>query len=146
MSTQAHTLRKNTKARKTRTRLGRGNASSGNFSGRGMKGQRARSGGKSGNARRAFMHNLRNIPKHRGFKSVKGSAKTVTLTMIEDNFAAGDIVAPHTLLKKQLIATIKSGVKIVFKGELTKAVTVKGCKVSANAKEQIEKVGGKVNA
>ncbi len=146
MSTTGHTLKKNTQARSSRRRLGRGNASHGNYSGRGMKGQRSRSGGKSGLARRSFMRNLRNIPKHGGFTSPHGKAATVTLGMINTHFADGDVVAPHTLLKKQVIATIKSGVKIVSKGELSKKVTVKGCKTSAQAKAAIEKAGGTIVA
>ncbi len=143
MTTLAHTLKKST-ARKKRRRIGRGDASSGTYSGRGQKGQRSRSGGKSGLARRAFMQNLINIPKSRGFKSQRGSAATVTLETIERIFNEGDIVAPNTLLKKQVIATIKTGVKIVARGELKKKITVKGCKISQGAKEAIEKAGGKV--
>ncbi len=147
MATSAHNLKKNTSARTTRRRLGRGDGSgTGNFSGRGVKGQRSRSGGKAGNARRSFMMNLRNIPKLRGFKSPNAKAATVTLAQIEAAFEAGAVVAPHTLLKSNVIATIKSGVKIVSTGEITKAVTVKGCKVSASAKAAIEKAGGTVAA
>ena len=147
MATSAHSLKKNTSARKPRRRLGRGDGSgSGSFSGRGVKGQRSRSGGKAGLARRAFMMNLRNIPKLRGFKSAKAKAETVTLAQLDMAFDAGAVVAPHTLRKRGVIATINSGVKIVSTGELTKAVTVKGCKVSASAKAAIEKAGGTVAA
>ncbi len=145
MTLLPNTLKKNIKARKKRRRVGRGDASSGTYSGRGMKGQRSRSGGKSGLARRAFKQNLINLPKNRGFNSPRGSAVTVTLATLERVVTKeNELIAPNTLLKKGVIATIKSGVKIVARGELTKKIEVKGIKVSVGAKAAIEKAGGTV--
>jgi len=65
-----HSIHPGPRSKKTRTRIGRGNGSGiGTYSGRGIKGQRARSGGKSGLTARAMKPYLLRIPKSRGFAS-----------------------------------------------------------------------------
>lgn len=147
MSTLAHALKKNTRARRNRTRIGRGDSKHGNYGGRGIKGQRARTGGSNRIARRSLMMNLRNLPKNRGFKSLKEKSHTVTLSMISTAFAgkADGRVTPHSLLKMGVIPQY-GVVKIVSRGQMKTKVTVEGCTVSAGAKEAIEKAGGSVKA
>lgn len=147
MSTLAHALKKNTLSRRNRTRVGRGDSKHGNYCGRGIKGQRARTGGSNRISRRSLMMNLRNLPKNRGFKSLAPKAYTVTLAMLSSAFAgkAEGRVTPHSLLKLGLIAQY-GAVKIVGGGEMKSKVTVAGCAVSPSAKEAIEKAGGSVKA
>lgn len=131
-------------SKKRRKRVGRGNASSGNYSGRGMKGQRSRSGGRSGLKRIGMKRIVQRIPKHRGFKSIHPKPATVNLTVLEKHFANGNTV---NLKKLQDLGIIKRGnkaVKILSLGTLTKALTIKGCLVSQPARDKIEKAGGKI--
>jgi len=71
----------------------------------------------------------------------------LNLVELEKNFSAGELVTPESLLEKRLIRRIKGKVpevKILGKGEIKKALIVKGCQLSKSAKEKIEKAGGKV--
>ena len=133
-------------AKTSRKRVGRGWASKGKYSGRGVKGQRSRSGGKSGLKKRGLKSIMMNIPKKRGFKSGRPEAEVVNLSKINSNFSDGVVVSPKALIAKNLISGTKGGVKILGNGELSFKITVKGCQVSASAKEKIEKAGGSVSA
>lgn len=143
MALTPHTISAGVRARSTKKRLGRGNASQkGTSSGRGGKGQTARSGGSSGNKLRSLKRTLQQVPKLRGFKSQHPKKETVTLAAIERITKAGDVVTPAFLKKKSVIGTPEFGVKIVASGALTHAVTVKGCVASKEATAAIEKAGG----
>ncbi|MCD4760401.1 50S ribosomal protein L15 [bacterium] len=138
-----HNLEKPKSSDKRRVRRGRGNASgSGNYSGRGMKGQRSRSGGKSGLALRSIKSYLLRIPKTRGFKSLNKKMATVNVYDLEKYFKDGDIVNARDLLRLNLISTISNGLKILSDGKLSKKLTVEANAFSAKAKEKIEKAGG----
>ncbi len=126
-------------------RLGRGNGSGkGTFAARGLKGQRSRSGGKSGNKIRGFKASLQKVPKLRGFNSLKASRETVTLSKLEKFADEKQIINPAFLTKVGAIVTPRNGVKIVATGELKKKLKIEGCLASKNAVELIEKVGGSV--
>lgn len=131
-------VKKNTK------RLGRGNGSGkGTYSARGMKGQRARSGGKGGLLRRAFKAQLQKVSKLRGFKSPALKPETVTLAVLE-KFATEDVeITPYFLEKHKVIRNYKNGAKIVASGELKKKLVIKNCLATKKAVEAIEKAGGK---
>jgi len=103
---------------KKRKRIGRGNAAGqGTYCGRGLKGQKARSG--VSNLKRLGMKQvLLRTPKKRGFTSLKPKAQIVNLMEINKHFKTKDIVSPRTLLKKGLIDNIKLGVKILGVGKL----------------------------
>ena len=126
-------------------RLGRGIGSGlGKTSGKGHKGQWARSGG---GVRPGFeggqMPLIRRIPK-RGFNNYfKKSFSIVNLSVL-DTFEAGAVVDINVLAEKGLIKLVKDsvGLKVLAGGELKKAITVKANAFSASAKEAIEKVGG----
>lgn len=143
----SHTIKRPKGARRTKKRVGRGNGSQkGTYSARGMKGQRARSGGKSKTAYRGYKRSLQQIPKLRGFKSLKAKPETITLTMI-DKVANNDMtLTPMKLKKLGVVAHPEFGVKVVATGSITKKVTLKGCVASKSALDQIEKAGGKVLA
>lgn len=130
-------------ANRKRRRLGRGNASgSGTYAGRGLKGQRSRSG-VSGLKLKGIRRRILSIPKLRGFTSLSEKQAVVNLSDLEKAFQAGGIVSPKTLKKKGLIMTPRFGVKVLSEGSLTKALTFRNVKASAKAKEKIEKAGGK---
>jgi len=132
-------VKKNTK------RLGRGNASGkDNYSARGLKGQRARSGGKGGLLRHAFKAQLQKVPKLRGFKSQAFKEETVTLAQLQKVAVEGVEVTPFFLKKLRVIRSTKRGAKIVAGGELTKKIILKNCLATKKAVEMIEKAGGKI--
>ena len=126
-------------------RLGRGIGSGlGKTSGKGHKGQWARSGG---GVRPGFeggqMPLIRRIPK-RGFNNnFKKSYSIVNLSVL-DTFEAGATIDIGVLVEKGLIKLVKDGVglKVLGNGELNKAITVKANAFSASAKAAIEKAGG----
>lgn len=124
--------------------VGRGIGSgTGKTSGKGHKGQNARSGG---GVRPGFeggqMPLYRRLPK-RGFTNI--FAKKYVSINVEDlnKFDDGADVTAETLIEKGVISKALDGVKILGRGEITKKVNVKVAKYSASAKEKIEKAGGK---
>jgi large subunit ribosomal protein L15 len=136
MTLRLHTIKPAKGSTKKRKRVGRGNASGhGTYSGRGLKGQKSRSGGKNGLKRLGMKTTLLNIPKKRGFKSQKPKNQVVNLADINKYFKDGDTVDPQSLLKAGLIDTIKLPVKILGKGELKlKNVKFEGVKMSESVK------------
>lgn len=131
-------------SRKERKRLGRGPSSgTGKTSGRGHKGQNARSGGGVRPGFEGGQNPLyRRLPK-RGF--VNPTRKEYAVLNIEDlnSFAAGTEVNPEFLLNNGIVKNTKSGIKILGNGEITVKLTVKANKFSQSAVEKIEAAGGK---
>lgn len=126
-------------------RIGRGHGSgNGKTAGKGHKGQNARSGG---GVRIGFeggqMPLARRIPK-RGFNNIFASKYTVINVDALNKFTDGTIVDAELLLAAGVISKAQDGIKILGRGEVTSKVTVKVAKISASAKEKIEKAGGKV--
>lgn len=140
-----HTIKPAKGATKKRKRVGRGNASGqGTYSGRGIKGQKSRSG-VSGLKRLGMRQILRRIPKQRGFKSLKPDNQVVNLADINKHFKKGDIISPKELLKRGLIDTIKLPVKILGRGELkVRDLKFKNVKMSESVKKEVEKMAGKI--
>jgi len=132
-------------ARRSKKRVGRGNASGhGTYSTRGMKGQRARSGSRKGLKLKGLKARLQKIPKLRGFNSPYAKASVVALKDLEKLFSDGAQVNLAQLKKIGLVERSSPKAKILGTGKLTKKMTVQDCLVSAPAKEAIEKAGGKV--
>ena len=132
-------------SKKNRRRVGRGNASGrGTYSSRGQKGQRSRSGGRRGLKRRGLKNFLRNKPKIGGFRSQQAKLLTVDLDQLEKVFEAGEVITPKKLLTKNLLRTIKPGVKILGSGQLTKKFTVVADAFSESAEKAIIEAGGKI--
>ncbi|HUF40650.1 MAG TPA: 50S ribosomal protein L15 [Verrucomicrobiae bacterium] len=129
---------------KERKRVGRGDGSGhGKTSGRGHKGQGARSGG---NTKPGFeggqMPLQRRLPK-RGFHNpFRVSYAVVNLAQLEA-LPAGSEVTPENLAEQGLVNGKSRLVKILGEGSLSKALTVKAHGFSASAKEKIEAAGGK---
>ncbi len=145
MSISLSTLRPALGAKRNKRRVGRGLGSRGTTAGRGQKGQSARSG--VGGLKRLGMRSLMlATPKMRGFTSLAAKVQAVNLQSIASKYIAGEYVTPVTLAKKGLVLSKSAPVKILGNGEITVAVTVKNCTVSASAAEKITKAGGTVNA
>ena len=140
-----HELSPNPGSRKRRKRIGRGDSSGwGKTAGRGEKGQKSR----TGSTIRPFFEGgqiplFRRLPK-RGFKNPdRVEYQLVNLSLLEANFAAGDVVDLEALRAKNLLAKDAEVIKVLANGNLTKALTVKADKFSAAAKAKIESLGGK---
>lgn len=142
---QLHNLQVDRSVRRKSKRRGRGNASGhGSFSGRGIKGQKARAGGKSGLQRRALKILLHSKPKIGGFKSLRPKITTVNIVELQSNYNAGELVTPRNLVEKGLIDSISVGVKVLGEGHLTKKLNVVANAFSESAKKAILEAGGKV--
>jgi large subunit ribosomal protein L15 len=126
-------------------RVGRGTSSAhGSYSGRGSKGQRARSGGKGGLKAFGLKRIIQSTPKLSGFISLKPKLEVVNLKDLEKNFKDNDIITPAILKDKDLIQDSKVGVKILGEGKLTKKFIIKTHKISESAKAMVEKNGGQI--
>ena len=140
-----HELRPSEGAFKTSKRLGRGTGSGlGKTSGKGHKGQNARSGG---GVRPGFeggqLPLFRRLPK-RGFSNAMFKVEYATINVSDlEKFDNGAVVTPELLKEMGILKKQLAGVKVLGNGELTKKLTVKANKFSASAKEKIEAIGGK---
>ena len=138
-----HTLKPAEGARKERNRVGRGQGSgNGKTSGRGHKGQKARSGG---GVRRGFEGGqtplYRRLPK-RGFTNIHAKTYTeVTFKMLNQSKAT-DVTA-ESLLEEGIIGKINDGIVVLATGKLEKKLNVKAKRFTKKAKEEIEALGGK---
>ena len=140
--------------RVARKRVGRGTGSKGRYSGRGIKGQKSRSGshkmpaGFEGGQTKLFMR----LPKLRGNTSkdampigpFRTHTQGVNVRDLERVFDSGAEITPELLKAKRLIRTTRIDVKILGQGELTKKLTVSAHGVSKSAREKIEGAGGSV--
>ena len=144
---QIHEIKRKHK-NKTSIAIGRG-GKRGKTSGRGHKGQNARSGN---SGRPEIRDMIKKIPKLRGRgvnmnKAFGKKAQAVSLTNLETNFNEGERVNPSSLFAKGLIKKVGGKlpiVKILNTGEITKKLEIKNCLTSKTAKEAIEKAGGKL--
>lgn len=130
---------------KERKRVGRGTGSGlGKTSGKGHKGQNARSGG---GVRVGFeggqLPLFRRLPK-RGFTNAKFKTEYAVINLSDLNkFEDGAVVTPELLKEMGLVKQQLDGIKVLGNGKLEKKLVVKAHKFSNVAKEQIEKLGGK---
>lgn len=144
-----HYLQPNPGAKHRRKRLGCGESSGlGKTSGKGHKGQKARSGG---GVRPGFeggqMPLHRRLPK-RGFNNIqfRDHFVIVNVSQLDANFEDGAEVNEATLRESGLIRGQFDKIKVLGQGELSKKLIVKVDKLSASAKEKIEKAGGSIEA
>jgi len=129
---------------KRKKRVGRG-GKTGTYSGKGMKGQKAR----SGYSRRATWEGGRTTivaatKKKRGFKSRNPKNQTISLSILDAKFVDGDIVTPAVLEERGLIKKVEVPVKILNVGGISKKIVLKDVLVSKSAAEKIEKAGGEI--
>lgn len=142
---QLHTIRAPHRGR-NRRRVGRG-GKRGTYSGRGMKGQKSRSGAR---IRPAIRDLIKKLPKLRGTSGSGASGRTnptvttITLTQLGHAFESGASVSMKTLQAANLVASKTVPAKIVGTGKAPKKINVVGVPVSAAAKTLIEDAGGTV--
>lgn len=132
-------------ARQRRKRVGRGTGSGhGKTSGRGEKGQKARSG--------AHIHPWfeggqlplhRRVPK-RGFTNRARQAYAIVNLKDLERFEAGTKVTPSLLREMGLVKDLKAGLKVLAEGALSKPLTISAHKLSKQAIEKIHAAGGKI--
>ena len=149
-----HSLKPAPGSRKPRKRIGRGEGSGmGKTSGRGHKGAGARSGSKA-----RFKEEGGQMPLHMQMRKLRGPTKKmsmpfepfrthtqpVNLSDLEARFEAGAEVTLEALREKGLAKRKGVDVKVLAKGDLSKALTVHAHKFSATAREKIEAAGGTV--
>ncbi|MER1987935.1 MAG: 50S ribosomal protein L15 [Solibacillus sp.] len=138
-----HELKPAEGSRKVRNRVGRGIGSgNGKTSGRGHKGQNARSGG---GVRPGFEGGqnplFRRLPK-RGFTNINRKEYAIVNLDALNRFEDGAEVTPAALLETGIVSKELSGIKILGHGTINVKLTVKAHKFSASAKEAIENAGG----
>jgi large subunit ribosomal protein L15 len=138
-----HTLKPAEGSRKKRKRVGRGTSSGhGKTSGRGHKGQKARSGG---GVRLGFEGGqnpiYRRLPK-RGFNNPNRVEYAIINLDTLNRFPAGTEVTPELLVHKGIIKNLKDGLKVLGDGEVNVQLTVKAHKFSRSAAEKIAAAGG----
>jgi len=139
---ELHNLVKSRAKKKTK-RIGRGDSSGhGTYAGRGLKGQRSRSGGRQGLFRRGLTATLKGIPKKRGFKSLSPKMAVVNLNELNNSFKEGEKVTFDILLRRKIVRYSSAGLKILGEGKLTKKLQVSADAFSKTAKEAIVKAGG----
>lgn len=140
-----HELKPAAGSRKAPKRVGRGTGSGlGKQAGKGMKGQKSRSGG---GVRPGFeggqMPLYRRIPK-RGFTNIFAKEYVEVNVDRLNIFENGTEITEAVLLQRGVVSKIVDGVKILGNGTLEKSLTVKATKFSKSAMEKIEAAGGKV--
>jgi large subunit ribosomal protein L15 len=141
-----HELKPARGARRPRKRIGRGNASGqGTFAGKGLKGQKARSGS---DLRPGFeggqLAFIKRLPSRRGFKNpFRKEYSVVNLSTLERIETDGGEITPETL-RGQGIIKRNLPVKLLGTGEVSKKLTITVHRVSASARAKIENAGGSV--
>ena len=141
-----HDLKPAQGSRTPAVRKGRGTGSGlGKTSGRGHKGQRARSGGGKGPYFEGGQTPLQRRTPKRGFTNIfKKEYVVVNLKQLEDRFEEGTVVTPAVLVETGLVKNVRDGIKILGNGEITKALTVKAQGFSKTAVDKITAAGGQV--
>ncbi len=146
MTTGLSDLRPHPGSTKNRKRVGRGPGSgSGKTASRGEKGQKSRSGfARKPGFEGGQMPLFRRLPR-RGFNNIFRVEYAVLNLQQLELFRASSTVGPEDFVAKGFIGKNETdAVKVLGKGKLSKALTVKAHRFSASAKEAIEKAGGKV--
>ena len=140
-----HELEKNIGATHAKKRVGRGSGSGlGKTSGRGQKGQKARSGGGVNPVFEGGQLPLyRRIPK-RGFKNAMFKTRYAVINVEELNvFEDGTVVSPALLKEAGIIKNQLDGVKVLGNGKLEKKLTIQANKFSTSALDKIKESGSK---
>lgn len=136
-------------AKKRRKRIGCGESSGhGKTSGKGHKGQMARAGrGIRPGFEGGQMPMHRRLPK-KGFNNAafKDTYEVVNVGSLNEAFQDGAVINEAALRESGLVSRNCDGIKILGTGELTLKLTIEGAKVSASAREKIEKAGGSIAA
>lgn len=143
---QQHLMRSPKSAKKNRKRVGRGNAAGqGTYAGKGLKGQKARSGkGRMTNFQGGQLSLLKRLPSIRGFTNIFRREYAIVNVESLALFPPDSVVTPQALEDAGLIRTVRTPVKILGAGELGAPLSVSAHKFSASARAKIEAAGGAV--
>lgn len=142
-----HDVRATPGARRERRRVGRGDASGkGSYSGRGVKGQKSRTG--RGHMLPGFeggqLRLVKKLPARRGFVNLfRTTYRTVNVGRL-DGFPAGTEVTPDLLVAAGLLSAGTEPVKVLGDGDIAVALTISAHRFTAHAKQKIEAAGGVV--
>lgn len=133
-------------ARRARKRIGRGNAAGGGtYAGRGLKGQKSRSGfGLIPGFEGGQLRLIKGLPMTRGFNNKFKTYYSLIKLEDLDQFAAGERITPDSLQARGLLRNQRSPIKILGNGEVSKSLTVAAHKFTQSAREKIEAAGGTV--
>ena len=141
---QQHLMRSPKSAKKNRKRVGRGNASGqGTYAGKGLKGQKARSGkGRMTNFQGGQLSLLKRLPSIRGFTNIFRREYAIVNVESLALFPPESEITPQALEDAGLIRTARTPVKILGAGELDAPLSVSAHKFSVSARAKIEAAGG----
>ena len=143
---QQHHLRPPKDAKRRRTRVGRGDGSGhGSYAGRGVKGQKSRTGG---GVRVSFQGGqlplVKSLPMIRGFTNIfRREFAPINLDRLA-NLPSGSEVTPETMVELGLLKNLKKPVKVLGRGELDVSLNVAAHRFSGSARTKIEAAGGTV--
>ena len=144
---QQHSLKSPEGSKKNRKRVGRGDSSgSGSYSGKGMKGQKSRSGG---GVRPGFeggqLPLIKKLSALRGFNNIfRREFIPINLNTISKLYEKDNEISPETLVEKNVLKDTKSPIKILGDGEINFPVKVTAHKFSRSAKDKIIAAGGTI--
>lgn len=133
-------------SRHTKKRVGRGDASGhGSFCGRGLKGQKSRSGP---DIPRGFeggqLPIIKRLPQKRGFTNIFKTKYAIIKVGQLKVFPAGTVVTPETLVSARIINSTAAPIKLLADGEIEHPLVVKVNRCSASARAKVEAAGGKI--
>ena len=137
---EIHKLKPKKKLR-DKKRIGRG-GKKGTYSGRGVKGQKSRSGH---NIQPIIRELIKKYPKLRGYNNFQTNKKVkaeIDIAILDKKFQDGEKVTPEILVRKKIIKLIKNKipmVKILGQGETKKKLIISNCGISKTAKEKLKK-------
>ena len=144
---QQHSLKSPQGSKKNRKRVGRGDSSgAGSYSGKGMKGQKSRSGG---GVRPGFeggqLPLIKKLSALRGFNNIfRREFIPINLNTISKLYEKDNEISPETLVEKNVLKDTKSPIKILGDGEINFSVKVTAHKFSRSAKDKIIAAGGTI--
>ena len=143
---QQHMMRSPKGAKKNRKRVGRGDGSgNGTYSGRGLKGQKSRSGsGSMVKFQGGQLSLLKRLPSIRGFTNIFRQEYSVVNVDQLALFPAGSDVTPESMVRIGFVKNLHSPVKVLGRGDIDVAISVSAHKVSTGARSKIEAAGGTV--
>lgn len=141
---QLHQIKPKIK-KKSKKIIGRG-GKRGTYSGRGIKGQKARAGRK---IRPSLRDIIKKLPKKRGYRfaSFRKKPVVVNLGILDKKFNHEEKVTPQTLFEKGIIKKSKGllpEIKLLGGGEITKVLLVDQCQISKSARKKIEEAHGRI--
>jgi len=144
-----HDLKPQDGSKKNRKRVGRGpSAGQGKTAGRGTKGQGSRSGGST-----RLYHQGGNLPFYRRLPFMRGEGFTplnsvdyneINLDQLQEQYPDGGIITPEILAHSSLVRDPNKPIVILGRGEVEKAYSLRIHRISAGAKNKVEKAGGSV--